>query len=247
MRNNSRGVVSFVNAGERLDPRLYRSRKEMAVSDGETVRALATTAVAAGNPAALQAQSVEFMPFGGYRFGGDFFEIVAEHAVDLDGAPALGFVLNVPLSEGLQVEALVTHQSAHVSVPPRPFDPPTRWQMTVDHVQGGALQELNDGRVRPFMTGVVGLTRYAALGDGEIRFTVGAGGGVKLFPLSHVGVRLDGRVYSTFVDANATFLACGPGLCATALHVDIVCRPSSPRESCSDYPDTRRCRVVMRQ
>jgi hypothetical protein len=154
----------------------------------------------AGVPAALQAQSVELMPFGGYRFGGDFFEIVAERDVDLDGAPAFGFVLNVPLSHGLQVEALVTHQSAHVSVPPRLFGPPTRWHITVDHLQGGGLQEFTDGRVRPF----------------------GAGGGVKLFPLSRVGVRLDGRVYSTFVDADATFLACGPGLCVTALHVDLV-------------------------
>lgn len=162
------------------------------------------------------------MPFGGYRFGNDFFEIVAERAVDLDGAPVMGFVLNVPLSHGLQVEALVTHQRAHVSVPPRPFDPQTQWNITVDHLQGGGLQEFANGRVRPFLTGIVGLTRYAAPGDSEIRFTVGAGGGVKLFPLSHIGVRLDGRVYSTFVDADGTFLACRPGVCVTALHVDIV-------------------------
>jgi hypothetical protein len=174
------------------------------------------------NPPPLHAQGVELMPFGGYRFGGDFFEIVAEGAVDLDGAPALGFVLNVPLYEGLQVEALLTHQSAHVSVPQRPFEPPAQWHVTVDHLQGGGLQEFADGRVRPFATGVVGLTRYAALGDSEIRFTVGAGGGVKLFPLSHVGVRLDGRVYATFVDADARFLACGPGVCVTALRVDVV-------------------------
>ena len=40
--------------------------------------------------APLRAQGVELMPFGGYRFGGDFFELVAEHPVDLDGSPALG-------------------------------------------------------------------------------------------------------------------------------------------------------------
>jgi len=162
------------------------------------------------------------MPFGGYRFGGDFFEIVADDAVDLDGAPALGFVLNVPLYEGLQFEALLTHQSAHISVPSRPFEPPTRWHVTVDHLQGGGLQEFADGPVRPFVTGLVGLTRYAALGDSEIRFTVGAGGGVKLFPLSHIGVRLDGRVYATFLDADARFLACGPGVCVSRLRVDLV-------------------------
>jgi len=189
------------------------------------LRALAVTTVitcAVMNPPPLHAQGVELMPFGGYRFGGDFFEIVAEGAVDLDGAPALGVVLDVPMYEGLQFEALLTHQSAHLSVPQRPFEPPAQWHITVDHLQGGGLQEFADGRVRPFATGVVGLTRYAALGDSEIRFTVGGGGGVKLFPLSHVGVRLDGRVYATFVDADARFLACEPGVCVTNLHVDIV-------------------------
>ena len=60
----------------------------------------------AGSAFPLSAQSLELAPFGGYRFGGDFFELVSQRPVDLDGAPALGFVLNVPLSPGLQFEAL---------------------------------------------------------------------------------------------------------------------------------------------
>ena len=168
------------------------------------------------------AQNVEIMPFGGYRFGGDFFELVSQHPVDLDGAPALGFVLNVPLYNGMQFEGLFTHQQAHVSIPAQPFDPATRWHITVDHLQGGGLQEFATGRVRPFLTGVLGLTRYAAEGENEVRFTVGAGGGVKLFPLTHVGLRLDGRLYTTFVDADATVLACSPGACIAAVNVDLV-------------------------
>jgi hypothetical protein len=168
------------------------------------------------------AQSLEIAPFGGYRFGGDFFALVSEHPVDVDGAPAVGFVLNVPVSMGLQFEALVTHQNAQVRVPAGPVDPATRWRMSVDHVQAGGLQELSDGRVRPFLTGMLGLTRYAAEGDSEIRFAVGAGGGVKLFPLANLGLRLDARLNATFVDAAARFLACANGVCLSALHVDVV-------------------------
>jgi hypothetical protein len=170
----------------------------------------------------VRAQNLELAPFGGYRFGGDFFELVSQRPVDLDGAPALGFVLNVPLSTDLQFEALVTHQNAHVWIPNGPFDPATRWHISVDHVQGGGLQELNDGRVRPFLTGMLGLTRYATEGDTEVRFTAGAGGGVKLFPVSRVGLRLDGRLYATFVDAAARFLVCAHGACISAIHVDVV-------------------------
>ena len=176
----------------------------------------------AGSAATLRAQSLEVMPFGGYRFGGDFFELAAEHRLDEDGAPAAGFVVNVPLSDGLQIEALVTHQSAQVTIPASAFAPRTRTRTTVDTVQGGGLQEFSSGRIRPFTTGMLGLTRYAADGNSEVRFTVGAGGGVKLFPLPHLGLRLDGRVYTTFVDADMTFLACAPARCAAALHVTTV-------------------------
>ena len=40
--------------------------------------------------------------------------------------------------------------------------------------------------------------------------------------MPHVGLRLDGRVYTTFVDADARFVACAPGTCVTSLHVDVV-------------------------
>ena len=55
------------------------------------------TACLAGAATPLHAQRVEIMPFGGYRFGGDFFELIAGQQVDIDGAPAVGVVVNVPL------------------------------------------------------------------------------------------------------------------------------------------------------
>ena len=70
-----------------------------------------------------------------------------------------------------------------MTVPAGPFAPPVTWRITVDHWQGGGLQEFGlDPRVRPFVTGLLGLTRYAAAGDDEIRFSVSGGGGVKLMP-----------------------------------------------------------------
>lgn len=169
----------------------------------------------------VRAQGIELMPFAGYRFGGDFFELLAGRQVDLDGSPTLGLVVNVPLSGGLQVEALVTQQQATFLVPAN-LQPATRWRATVSHAQVGGLQELSDGTVRPFLTGLLGLTRYATTGDSEVRFTIGAGGGVKLLPLSKMGFRFDGRVHATFVDANATAAACVSGRCRVAVDVDMV-------------------------
>jgi hypothetical protein len=69
---------------------------------------------------------------------------------------------------------------------------------------------------------MLGLTRYAGEGDSEIRFTVGGGGGVKLFPAPRVGVRLNGQVSATFVHADASVIGCSPGICLTRFDADIV-------------------------
>ena len=193
----------------------------MTASQSRVVGAISCVVCLIGSPASLRAQGVEVTPFGGYRFGGDFFEILTGRPVDVDGAPAVGVIVDVPLHEGLQFEALFTHQNARITVP-NLVGPPSRWQVDVDHLQAGGLQEYADGRIRPFATGMLGLTRYAGVGDSEVRFTLGAGGGVKLFPASKVGVRLGSQVFATFVYANAQVLACSVGVCFARINADIV-------------------------
>jgi hypothetical protein len=186
------------------------------------ISGLLSIACVLGSPSNLQAQGIEITPFGGYRFGGDFFELIAGRPVDTDGAPAIGATVDVPLGGGLQVEGLFTHQDAHVELESVPFGPLRRAKVSVDHFQGGALQEYQDGRVRPFVTGMLGLTRYAGENDSEIRFSVGAGGGVKLFASENIGVRLNGQVSATFVYFDARALGCSPGICFVGVNTDIV-------------------------
>jgi hypothetical protein len=173
-------------------------------------------------PAPLSAQTVEFSPLAGYRFGGDLFELAANQPVDVDGAPVVGGAVNVDLGDGLWFEALYSHQKAHVSIPGGPFRPSARRSVVVDHWLAGGRQEFGTGRARPFLSGLLGLTRYGAEGDDEIRFTVGAGAGVKMPLQRHFGLRLDSRVFTTFVDADAHAVACAPGLCLVGLDVNVA-------------------------
>ena len=170
--------------------------------------------------APLSAQGLEIAPFGGYRFGGDLFEIAAGRPLDVDGAPALGVVFDFPLWNGLQFEGLVSRQEADVLIPLLPSGSLVRQRFAIDQWQAGALQEFTNGPIRPFLTSMFGLTRYGGDFDSEVRFALGVGGGVKLFPSPHIGLRLDGRVFATFIDAGGTALACGPGACFVALHVN---------------------------
>jgi hypothetical protein len=168
------------------------------------------------------AQTVEAAPVGGYRFGNDLFQFVANGPVDRDGAPVVGGALNVDIGDGLSFEALVTRQQAHVTIPGGAFGPPAHGRVVVDQWLAGGRQEFGVARVRPFLTGLVGLTRIGTEGDNEVRFTVAAGGGVKLPLQRRLGVRLDGRVFTTFVDADARTVACVTGTCFFGLDVSVA-------------------------
>ena len=176
-------------------------------------------------PVASHAQTVQVTPFYGYRVGGDFFEIVSGQPVDLDGTEAFGGLVNVRYNNtGMFAEAFFTHQQARFRTPGGIYIPSEDWRITVQHYMGGGTQEfMLDRRVRPFLTGLLGLTRFEAEGDNEIRFAISAGAGVKLMPASHIGLRLDGRVFTTFADFEGQGFACTtPGGCFVAFNADVV-------------------------
>ena len=158
------------------------------------------------------AQTVEVSPIAGTRAGGDLFEVAAGRALDVDFAPVVGGALNVDLGEGLSFEGIYTHQWTREG----------GVRLTTDQWLAGGRQEFGLGRARPFLSGLLGLTRYAANGDGEIRFSLAAGGGLKVAMQRHLGVRLDSRVSTTFVDAEARAVACTPGMCLVAGNAALV-------------------------
>jgi hypothetical protein len=167
------------------------------------------------SPDDSHAQTVEVTPFGGYRVGGGFFDVAGGRVIDDDAAPSGGLLVNVDVgldTPGLKFEGLFSRQEVRVEIRPDSlFESPTVVRVQVDQIQLGGIQEFGRTRVRPFLSGLLGLTRYAAPGDTEVRFSVGAGGGVKLFATRHLGLRLDGRTYVTFVDINGSGVCGGSG------------------------------------
>ena len=196
----------------------------MRATNARHVGATAICLAVLSQPSPSSAQGVEVSPFYGYRFGGGFVELYTAQPFDLDGAPATGIVVDVRLYDGddFQIEGLFTHQAADLLVAPGPGRPVTQWRVSADHWLAGGLQEFSGGSLRGFTTGLVGLTRYAAEGDSEFRFTVSAGAGVKMFADRRLSVRLDGRVFATFVDGSTNAIACTPGVCLVGLHVNVA-------------------------
>jgi hypothetical protein len=158
------------------------------------------------------AQAVEVSPVGGVRLGGDLFEVAAGRALDVDAAPVVGGTLNVDMGEGLSFEGIYTHQ----------WTKEAGLRLTIDQWLAGGRQEYGIGRARPFLSGLLGLTRYASNGDGELRFTLAVGGGLKVAMQRHLALRLDSRVSTTFIDAEARAIACGTGTCLVVGNAALV-------------------------
>jgi hypothetical protein len=176
-------------------------------------------ALAVVRPAA--AQRVEVTPFAGYRLGSGFGWPVTGPVAEPAGAPSFGIAVDVRIGHGEAVEVLFTRQQARVDV----FDPVdgfARVLVTVDQWQFGGTQEIGRGRIRPFFAGTLGVARFAQPGYSEVHFSVGGGGGAEFFATRHVALRLDGRVYATFVDGGSTVGVCSPGLCVISLDVSVV-------------------------
>src|SRR5688500_9342865 len=189
------------------------------------IGAAAVASLVCAGPRIAEAQPadrVEVTAFGGYRFGGDFYEIASRRPVDADGAPSFGVVLNIPFTRETQIEALITRQQARFTLPRAEGAPDTRFRVTVDHYLVGGLTEFGSGRARPFLTGLLGLTRYGASGDHELRFSGSAGGGMKLFPTRHLGARIEGRLFATLVDAELDVLVCSVGFCVGSFDASFV-------------------------
>ena len=168
------------------------------------------------------AQTVEVSPFVGYRFGGDLYEIHTGAALDIDGAATVGGTVDLFVERGLSFSFLYAHQDARIESVDSWGRVTDYGRLSVDHWHVGGTQEFGGGAVRPFLVGTLGLTHFGAPGDSELRFSMAGGGGVKLMPTRHVGVRLDGRVYAVFVDGWTGAGVCGGAGCLVGVDVSII-------------------------
>jgi opacity protein-like surface antigen len=170
-------------------------------------------AVFAAAPAEAQrghVGKVELTPYAAYRFGGeideddDYFRDFDE--TDIEESGAYGVTLDVPLNGGFSLELLVSRQESEAQIDEGLFEPSVELgdiDVTYGHV--GILYEWRLGHLVPFVVGSAGGTLLEPSfpgADDETRFSLGLGGGVKVFLSEHVGLRFEGRGFWTDVDED---------------------------------------------
>jgi hypothetical protein len=168
----------------------------------------------------------ELTPYLGYRIGGEFEQQGGSAKYELDEGNAAGLVFNIVARDvNTQWQVLYGQQSTHLKTPVS-FDPSGRLGLDVEYFQfGGTYLFDDDGDdTRPFVALTAGVTHFGPTlpgVDSESFFSGSIGGGVQLLKTHRVGVRLEARVFATFVNTDgAIFCHSGPqaGACAISIH-----------------------------
>jgi hypothetical protein len=166
----------------------------------------------------------ELTPYAGYRIGGEFEQQNGGGSFKLDEGSSEGLIFNIEARDvNTQWEVLYGHQSTKLATQ-LSFDPAARLGLDVEYFQFGGTYLFDGEDTRPFIALTAGVTHFSPTPpgvDSESYFSGSLAGGVQLRKTKRVGVRLEARVYATFVNTDgALFCHSGPqgGVCAISIH-----------------------------
>jgi hypothetical protein len=157
------------------------------------------------------AQTFELTPMFGYHFGGSFQAQgegqTGEMEASLGDAPSYGFAAGVRFDELSLIEFRWTRARKELTVEGLSdrgdaiLEKVTVQQFHGDFTREFVLEERH--WLRPFLTGSVGAAYLAGRSKSFTRFSFGLGTGLKLFPHSRFGVRLQAQWLPVWVSPEA--------------------------------------------
>ena len=155
----------------------------------------------------------EIAPIAAYRFGGTFNEKDGDGEIELRDSEATGFALNVHANPNGQYEFLYARQSTDADTLGFFLNDPVV-DLDVEYLQIGGTYLFDGDATRPFIALGVGVSRFdPSLTDAsaESYFSASLGAGVQLAANKRFGVRLEARVFTTFVDDDSAFFCSSDG------------------------------------
>jgi len=169
----------------------------------------------------------EITPFAAYRTGGQFEELDGDAKFKLEESNAFGLLLNGSVRPDAQWEFLYATQSTEVDTQGL-FVGDSVADLTVEYYQFGGTLLFKGEALRPFIALTIGMSRFDPQPtefSAENFFSGSFGAGVQLLSTKRVGLRLEGRLYGTFVDENSRIF-CGSdggvGACLIQLEGSVV-------------------------
>lgn len=169
---------------------------------------------------------LELTPFAGFRFGGGFTDNTTGLDLDVDEGECFGLILGVKATHESDYELFYSFQKT-VLQGEGLFAGEPLFDLTIHYLHIGGTYRFPGERVRPFISGGLGLTYFSPDGSGldsEIDFSLSLGGGVKIPISKRVGLRLEGRGFLTILPDNTDIfcVSSGGATCAVRVQGDIL-------------------------
>lgn len=165
---------------------------------------------------------VEITPFAAYRVGGDFQERDGDGRLDLNDSSAGGVIVNIAANPNGQYEFLYARQSTNADTQGFLVNDPTI-DMDVEYFQLGGTYLFNGDKTRPFIALTLGLAQFdpgLPGTDSERFFSASFGGGIQFNTNKRIGIRLEARALTTFIDDDTDIFCSsigGAGACLVQL------------------------------
>jgi opacity protein-like surface antigen len=165
----------------------------------------------------VEAQKVELTPHIGYKFGGGLTDYFTATEYDFSDSESYGLTLNYTIGLMGDTQLDLSWSRQDTDVESFNFNERETFDVTIDYWQVGGLKQWNeDEPTRPFVIGSLGAAHFSpesAELSSATRFAFALGGGVKLLPSDHIGIRLQGKLYGTYGSGGGGVF-CGTGGCA---------------------------------
>ena len=150
--------------------------------------------------------------------GGSFDEKDGAGRVGLNDSSAEGILFNITANPNGQYELMYARQRTDADTSGFFAEDPTI-DMDVDYFQFGGVYLFDGDHTRPFIALTLGVTQFDPVvpdSGSENFFSASFGGGVQINARKRLGVRLEARVFATFVDDDSDIFCSsidGAGAC----------------------------------
>ena len=155
----------------------------------------------------------ELTPYAAYRMGGSFSDESEDIEFDIEDSAAQGLVINGRVRSDAQWEVLYGRQATDVNTGGL-FNNDSLLDFDIEYMHFGGTYLFDGESVRPFIALTVGVT-HADPGDSsfgsENFFSASLGGGVNLAARNRLGVRLEVRAFTTFIDSSSNLFCQSDG------------------------------------
>lgn len=147
----------------------------------------------------------ELTPYAAYRMGGSFSDEADSIDLDIEDSAAQGFIVNGRVRANTQWEVLYGRQATDIDARGL-ANGDALLAFDIEYMHFGGTYLFDGESVRPFVALTLGVT-HADPGDSTFGsdnfFSASLGGGWNLAANNRLGVRLEFRAFTTFIDSNS--------------------------------------------